>query len=200
MSVGFFIGIRASFTEEAQDSAEAFLGAINSELLRLCLPPYDEPTELPQVYEGSLFGRSALDHDSARLIVELSRRAVAAQLSPQMQLLTVNPYRVAYVPRDINPPVETGFQDQIAGDLYPIWCGAAGRLHKELVSCASLIGVPLGTQGLDDEIARRINEFEPLADNEKVEAELADLRTTWLTLHEAARLSVRTGVALCLAG
>jgi hypothetical protein len=54
--------------------------------------------------------------------------------------------------------------------------------------------------GLEDDIARRINAYEPLGDGDAADGAFADLRTTWLTLHEAARLSVVTGVALCLAG
>jgi hypothetical protein len=200
LAVGFFIGIRGSFIDEAQDSAEAFIQAINLELARLRLAPYDEPRELPNVYDGPLFGRSALDHDSARLLVELARRAMAAGSSPQLELLTFNPFRVAYVPRDVSPPVETGFRDQIGGEQYSIWCGSSERLLKEIIACAALFNIPVDDQGLEDVVASRINDYEPLSPGDDADAELADLRTTWPTLHEAARLSVGTGVALCLAG
>lgn len=103
VAVGFFIGVRRSFIDEAHDAAEALLSAINIELSRLRLPLYEEPRELPDVYSGPLFGRSALDHDSARLIVELAGRAVQQGRAPQLELLTQNPYRVAYVPRDGHP-------------------------------------------------------------------------------------------------
>jgi hypothetical protein len=200
VSVGFFIGVRASFIEEAQQAAEALLDAVNVELTRLGLPLYDEPRELPDVYDDMRFGRSALDHDSARLIIELATRATTARPSPQLELLTQNPYRVVFVPRDFGPPVETEFEDRIGGEMYRIWCGSSLRLWQEALRGAELLGIPLTAGLLQDETARHINEYEPLSAADRGAEELGDLRTTWLTLHEAARLSASTGVALCLAG
>jgi hypothetical protein len=200
VSVGFFIGVRESFTEDAQQAAEALLEAVNAELAHLGLPLYDEPRELPDVYDGALFGRSALDHDSARLIVDLATRATAATPSPQLERLIQNPYRVVFVPREFEVPVETGFEDRIGGEIYRIWCGSSPRLWRETLRSADVFGIPLTAGALKDETARHINEYEALGAGDGRAEELGDLRTTWLTLHEAARLSSTTGVALCLAG
>ncbi len=61
MSIGVFMGIRPSYAEEAQDSAEDYLAAINVALASRGLPPYVEAASPPDVYNGTLFGRSALD-------------------------------------------------------------------------------------------------------------------------------------------
>jgi hypothetical protein len=81
-----------------------------------------------------------------------------------------------------------------------IWCGSSPRLWHETLRSAALLGIPLTAGLLEDETARHINEYESLAAEDSGAEELGDLRTTWLTLHEAARLSATTGVALCLAG
>jgi hypothetical protein len=58
MSTGLFIGVRYSYIEEAQASAEAFVDSINHVLLDIGVEPYLDPYEPPNVYTGHLFGRS----------------------------------------------------------------------------------------------------------------------------------------------
>lgn len=77
MSVGVFLGIRQSYTEEAQDSAEDYLAAINVALAARGLPPYVEPASPPDVYNESvhndfLFGRSAVDADRGKCITQVA--------------------------------------------------------------------------------------------------------------------------------
>lgn len=97
MSVGLFMGIRESYTEEAQDSAEDYLAAINVALSSRGLPPYGEPVSAPDVYNDTLFGRSAVDADSGKCISEVARIGVKQSGSKHLALLNYNPYRVAFV-------------------------------------------------------------------------------------------------------
>jgi len=66
MSTGLFMGVRGSYIDGAEASAEAFLDAINRALTHRGAAPYLDPPEAPNVYEGHLFGRSQLDHRSSR--------------------------------------------------------------------------------------------------------------------------------------
>jgi hypothetical protein len=66
MTVGCFLGIRASYIDDAQDAATAYLNAINAILGTVRLRLYTDPDNPPDVYNNGLFGRSALDHHSAR--------------------------------------------------------------------------------------------------------------------------------------
>ena len=80
-----------------------------------------------------------------------------------------------------------------------IWVGSAPRLVAELVSAASLLGIPLEEDRLPDHVARGINDFAPLYDGD--DCSLAeDERTAWLVLYEGARLAALHRVALSLAG
>ena len=117
MSVGCFVGpIRSSYIDEAQDSAASFANRIDLVLRQNGLPGYTEPAVAPDVYNGGLFGRSALDHHSASCLVELAEMAASLGPSPHLGLLAINPYRVAFVPVDFDEPVATGYWERIAGN------------------------------------------------------------------------------------
>ena len=45
MSVGCFIGVRESYTKEAQDAAAEYLSAINSVMRAKGLPEYVDPAD-----------------------------------------------------------------------------------------------------------------------------------------------------------
>jgi hypothetical protein len=65
MSIGVFIGVRASFSEDYAEDAETLLESINRALLSVGEPAYDDPEEEPTgVYDPSnwRFGRAATDH------------------------------------------------------------------------------------------------------------------------------------------
>src|SRR5437773_1292097 len=96
MSVGCFLGIRASYIDEAQNAASAYLDAVNAALSAIGLPGYTDPADPPNVYDGGLFGRSALDHHSARCLAEFAESAMARGPAPHLGLLATNPYRVAF--------------------------------------------------------------------------------------------------------
>jgi hypothetical protein len=199
MSVGCFIGIRASYTDQAQDAATAYLAAINAALRANGVPAYVDPPDPPDVYTGGLFGRSALDHHSARCLAQLGESAAAHGPAPHLELLGMNPYRVAFVPVDFEQPLPTDYTESIAGDQVGIWVGSASRLAAELVSVAPLLGIPLEAGRLTDTVARKINDFAPLFEGDDC-ALAEDERTAWLLLYEGARLAVQHGVALSLAG
>lgn len=199
MSVGFFLGIHASYIDEAQDAAESYLDAINSALNTIGLDNYADPDIPPIVYNDGLFGRSALDHHSARCLIEFAERATADGKSPHLGLLAVNPYRVAFVPECFDSPLPTGCAESIGGDMVQIWVGSAPQLLAELAAAAQFLEIPLEQGDLEDVVARKINDFAGLYEGD--DCSLAeDERTAWLVLYEGARLAVRHGVALSLAG
>jgi len=199
MSTGLFMGIRRSFVEEAQDSASTFIDSINRALADRALPPYVDPSEPPHVYTDHLFGRSALDHHSSRVLVDIANLGNSAQERPNLGLIRDNPFRVAFLPIDFSLPLQTDYFEQIGGDRFRIWAGSLPHLHLELSAIARDLGIPLKNGNLTDEVAAAINEFEPLYDGDS--ADLAeDERTAWLALYEGARLALGHNVALSLAG
>jgi hypothetical protein len=193
------LGIRASYIDDAQGVASVYLDAINAALGAIGLPRYTDPANPPDVYSGGLFGRSALDHHSARCLAELAASAVARGLAPHLGLLATNPYRVAFVPLDFGQPLLTGHAETIAGEQVQLWVGSAPRLVTELTAVAAMLGIPLEGGRLADAVARKINEFAPPYEGD--DCSLAeDERTAWLVLYEGARLAMQHGVALSMAG
>jgi hypothetical protein len=199
MSVGCFLGIRASYIAEAQKAASAYLDAINAALSTIGLPFYTDPAHPTNVYRGGLFGRSALDHHSARCLAELAELAVARGPAPHLGLLATNPYRVAFIPLDFGQPLLTMYAENIASEEVRIWVGSAPRLVTDLTATARPLGIPLEGGRLADVVAGKINDFAPLYEGD--DCSLAeDERTAWLVLYEGARMAVQHGVALSLAG
>ena len=198
MSVGFFMGIHASYTEESQASAANLIKAINVALKQAKLPPYVEPAELPDVYNDGHFGRSGLDHHSAGALMNLAEQASQRLNAPHLELLTKNPYRVAYLPIDFGSPLLTDHTERIFNSVADIWVGSAPRLREELIEYALLLGIPLTSGELSDDVATMIDNETPLAPGDG--DDLIEERTAWLVLYEGARLAVEHGVALSLAG
>jgi hypothetical protein len=125
MSVGFFVGpIRSSYIDEAQDIAAACAAKIDTVLKQNGLPGYGEPSGPPDVYDGGLFGRSALDHHSPSAVAELGEMAASRGDAPHTALLAANPYRVVFVPVDFEVPLLTGHSERIAGEQVEIWLAA----------------------------------------------------------------------------
>ena len=199
MSVGFFMGIASSYTDEAQESARALTRAINEALKSQAVPPYSDPAEPPGVYADNLFGRSALDHDSARLLVALAELAVNRAGAVHLALLVENPYRVAFLPVELPAPILTTYSESIAGDDTAISIGSSLALLREVIAVAPLLGIPLKNGVLSDPVAALINDYAALFPGDTPDPN-ADQRTTWLLLHEGARLSIAHRVALSLAG
>jgi hypothetical protein len=199
MSVGFFMGVRSSYIDEAQASALDYVAAINRELLDAGLIAYEDPIDPPDVYQGGLFGRSALDHHSARCLIRVAEIASQQESCPHLALLLSNPYRVAFLPSDFPHPFATSATDRIGGMDVRLWFGSCPRLLSELVTVAPSLGIPLEHGALADDIAARINESEALFDGDKLEY-AEDERSAWLVLYEGSRLANERGVALSLAG
>jgi hypothetical protein len=199
MSVGVFMGIRAAYTDAAQNFARAYLDAINRALRKAGLPDYQDPDTPPNVYTKSRFGRSALDHHSAGSLVELAQFAVSQQHPVHLQLIAANPYRISFVPTEFAAPLPTDYSEAIGGLQVRIWVGSVHALLGELRKLAQPLGIPLRGEHLPDDVAERINDLQPLADND--DGSLAeDERTAWLLLHEGALLASAHSVALSLAG
>lgn len=199
MSVGLFMGIVPSYTEDAENSARELVAAINSRLQEQTLPLYSEPDEPPDVYADYMFGRSELDHHIANYFVRLAEIAEERNSARQHLAILINPYRVVFLPQDFRNPFETGYNEEIFGDLLEVWAGSAQRLLNELTELAPHLGIPLENGVLSDEIASKINEFELLTEED--DGELAeDERTAWLALYEGARLAIENNIALSLAG
>lgn len=200
MSVGCFVGpIASSYIDEAHESTDAFARCIDLVLKKNGLPGYSEPVGSPDIYSGGLFGRSDLDHHSARCLVELAELGKANGCSPHLGLIANNPYRVTFVPTDFPWPLPTGHFETIWNENVEIWVGSAPRLLSDLMSIAPALGIPLVGNHVENVVAKKINDFAPLyAGDDCTLAE--DDRTAWLLLHEGARLAVLHSVPLNLAG
>lgn len=199
MSVGLFMGIVPSYVEEVEDSARELIASINSRLQERNLPLYSEPDEPPDVYVDNLFGRSELDHHSASCFMQLADLAEEYDSTRQHLAILANPYRAVFLPQDFSEPFDTGYKEEIFGDLMEVWAGSARKLLEELTELAPHLGISLENGVLSDEVAAKINEFELLSEDD--DGELAEEeRTAWLALYEGARLAVENKVALSLAG
>lgn len=203
MSVGLFLGIAGSYVDEAQGVARAHVDAINQALMRAGLPRYVEPPGVPDPSEGGRFGRSALDHDTARGLVALAMLGGAHGIGPHLALLEHNPSRVAFVPQDFPTPLPLEHTERLHGRAVRLLVGSAPALHRELVQLAPRLGIPLHARGpesvLDADTVERINDLEPLYDGDDLELAEGE-RTTWLLLFEGTRLALVHAVALSLAG
>jgi hypothetical protein len=199
MSVGFFVGIKDSYIEQAQHLADQYIGAANRVLTDLGAPPYSESRKPPDVYNNHLFGRSALDHDSARLLARLGEAARKSIDAEHLWLLAHNPYRVAFLPIEFKKPLLTDYHEAICGENVPIAIGSSPVLFRECQGFANYLGIPLSHGVLEDSTAARINDYLPLNEGEKVDPN-TDQRTTWLLTYEGARLSIEHNIALSLAG
>jgi hypothetical protein len=199
MSTGLFMGIRTSFIDEAQDSASAFVDAINRVLITHGVSSYVDPVEPPNVYTGHLFGRSQLDHHSSRVLVKIASLGTDSRESVNLALIRDNPFRLAFVPMEFSPPSPTAYHEQLAGNAIQIWVGSLPHLLMELRLLAGDLGIPFKDGDLTDEIAAAINDFKPLHDGDSTEL-AEDERTAWLAMYEGARLALEHKVALTLAG
>jgi hypothetical protein len=141
MSVGLFMGIAPSYTEEAENSARELIVAINSRLQEQNLPLYSEPDELPDVYVDDVFGRSELDHHSASCFVQLAEIAEERNSARQHLAILVNPYRAVFLPLDFSEPFDTGYKEEIFDELMEVWAGSAPRLLNELAELAPYLGI-----------------------------------------------------------
>ena len=194
-----FMGIRGSYTEDSRGLADTLVKAINEILVANGFAAYIDPDPPPNVYIGHMFGRSALDHHSSRVLIEVADRGTQLKKSANLALVRDNPYRVVFVPAKLRKPYETEYQERIAGNMVAIWVGSLDGLLEELVWLASDLGIPVEDGGISDQTAMAINDYQPFREGDSMEI-IEDFRTAWLALHEGARLAKEAGVALTLAG
>jgi len=200
MSTGLFMGIRGSYTEDGRDLADTLLKEINDVLVANGLAAYVDPDPPPNVYAGHLFGRSALDHHSSRVLRDIADRATTrSKNSANLALIRDNPYRVVFVPAKLQRPCETEYQERIAGSMVAIWVGSLDGLLEELAWLADDLAIPIEDGQISDRTAAAINDYQPFRDGDSVEL-VEDWRTAWLALYEGARLAKEVSVALTLAG
>jgi hypothetical protein len=200
VSVGVFFGIRHSFISEAQEQGRRLHAAVNDVLTRNKLRPVDDPEDDPDPRGGDAgaVGRSGLDHHGARSLARLGE--LAGEASPHLHLLALNPYRVVFVPRQLRLPATTKHLERIWDQTVAISVGSTQQLLAELLSLAPRLGIELANGALPDDVARRIDDLEPLSPGESDTELIENTRTAWLLMHEAARLSIDLDVALALAG
>ncbi|MGD0481123.1 MAG: hypothetical protein ABSA42_13195 [Terracidiphilus sp.] len=220
MSTALFMGVRCSYGGEATNGngdcpAAAFLDALNRVLAENGIERYDDPEETPRVYRGHLFGRSALDHHSPRVFLELvaiaeasaPRSNLAQNQAPNLiqnqaqnlALIRMNPHRAVFLPRALPKPLATGYCAQNGGEPAAVWAGSLVDLLRELLSLGHELRIPLANGELADETANAINMFRPFHELDSTKL-IENYRTAWLALHEGARLALEHDVALTLAG
>lgn len=192
------MGVQRSFGGNRNGSATDFLDAINRVLGENGLDPYDDPEKQPRVYHGHLFGRSALDHHSPRILREIAAMAEAQGPSPNLALIRENPHRVIFLPRVFPLPLATGYCEKDGGDPVPVWAGSLPQLLQELVKLARTLGIPVINGRVSDQTAFAINMFRPFHERDSTKL-IESYRTAWLALYEGARLAIENRTALSLA-
>lgn len=192
------MGVGCSFGGQTSGSASALLDAMNRVLPENGIEPYSDPQQSPRVYRGHLFGRSALDHHSPRIFLELVTMAEAVGPASNLALIRQNPHRAVFLPRELPRPLVTDYCETNGGDPVPVWAGSLPQLLEELAKLAQKLGIPLEDGKLTDLTADAINMFRPFQELDSTKL-IESHRTAWLALYEGARLALENGVALTLA-
>lgn len=195
MSMGFFMGIRTSFSEAFTDEFAQLMGAVRSALEKKKIAVYNDPSVVPDVYENGLFGRSALDHHSASVLMSLNEIAQGKNISKHLDL---KGDRLIYLPMKFEEP----FRVSYGKGFWPLKkiqdIGSLESLLNELCQLGEALGIPFEEGSLSDDKANLINEFKALHDNDVLDY-AEDERTAWLVFYEGARLALKHNVALSVA-
>lgn len=204
MATAFFMGVQCSFGGETTNSdgncsASAFFDALNHVLAENGLDPYHDPEKQPRVYRGHLFGRSALDHHSPRVLAEIATMAEAQGPSPNLALIRENPHRAIFLPRALPRPLATGYCEINDGAPVTVWAGSLPQLLQELVRLAHTLRIPVIHGRVSDQTAFAINMFRPFHERDSTKV-IESYRTAWLALYEGARLAMENCTALTLVG
>jgi hypothetical protein len=181
MGVACFFGLETFF----EQNAPKILNSINRALERQKLPLWQELSVDTDVFYQRFaglrcMGRSALDHNSARAVAAFADEAYGLlfEHGTQFDPLRLEGGTPVFIPLALT---ETVMMDEL-------WLGSSVTLHRQLTHYASYLGIPLENGQLEDDMARRINDFEFGEDD----------AVTWLMLFEASRLSVQHDVALVI--
>jgi len=212
MSLAVEVGLLADLIKNDEEGAEWFRGSleqVNSVLRDLGVPEHHEPEELPP-----LKSRSAIASYPYSFLHHLRRvyaRCTADPMwSPQPVVLGEDPAEDPVVDSESNMftshllchsdcegfylPIEfhdviidEKEDDRIPGGLL----GSSFRLREELVRIAPRLGIRLEKGGLSNAEAER------LAQEIDTEEGLWIEKAVWLSLFEAARLSIEHRTAIC---
>lgn len=204
MTTALFMGVHRSFGGETTNGdgtcpVTVFINALNRMLAENGIDAYDDPEQQPRVYQGHLFGRSALDHHSPRVLMEIAAMAEAQGPSPNLALIRQNPHRVIFLPRALPRPLATGYCEKNGNAPVRVWAGSLLQLLEELVRLAPTLRIPLMKGKLSSQTAFAINMFRPFHELDSTKL-IESYRTAWLALYEGARLAMENGTALTLTG
>lgn len=194
MSTGVFLSVQESYVPNAQSAALSLVAAVNEKLGELGQQPMEDPVKGPHVCEG----RTGLDHIGSASLRKLGE--LAGEERAHVHLLALNPYRLVYAPRSFERPQVTRHREDLAGQTVNVLLGSSLHLRDELLGLAPDLGIPLEGGVLGDEVAKKIDDLEPLHEGESDWDLVEGTRVAWLILHEAALLSIERDVPISLAG
>ncbi len=184
MSIGIHIGL-ASQGPQLKNSVLEYLSTSSLEGYSEPVSPSSSPFYVKFGASGyQCLGRSALDHNAATQFAELGAAAEAALGSEALALAPLAKLDRPYVVLPVNLP--TGLQTT---SFYLV---SSQDVVTTLLAMAPSIGIAASSQGISDSQADAINEGEG-------DVAHIDLQTVWLTLHEAARLSLLNSTSVVLA-
>lgn len=208
MGLDVSIGILDDLRQNDEDAFERFceiFTAVNELLLEHGLPRHEEPVELPQL--GNRFSISGFPyyflHCLRRVAANVSEdpnwkaapvAGDAVNRDPALKrqyrkmtshLLAHSDCEGLYVPIEFRDVI-IDKQKRVPGDII----GSSQQLFRELVQIAPSLGISLSGTTLSDAEADRLNELG--ASGGALSAELI----TWLSLFEAARLSIEYKTAI----
>ncbi len=198
MSTGCFLGIKSSYVEAHKEEGEIYISCINEELSKSGFDLYHEPETIPDIYDGNMFGCSALDHHSSACLVELGELGIMYGIDEHLKLLALNPYRLAFVPILLENSMSTNYKTKVWDQIVVINFGSSFGLKEELSVLARFLDIDIKDGNLVQTQVDKINEMEPFEVGE--DGNLIELRSAWLLMFEGARLSIEHNVALSLAG
>lgn len=187
MSIGAFVGVRASFNEDYAEDAESLLESINHALLSIGEEPYHDPEQPPDVYDpsDSRFGRAATDHVGVSAFDSLLMVVKEHSVNRHRRGLLSAPERYVFLPMKLREPLTVRHpeSDEPTFEVY-----SADELLDGLRALAPRLGIPFGGD-LRPGVAERINSYESFGESEP--PPYRDARTAWLLLHEGAALAIQ---------
>jgi hypothetical protein len=211
MGLSIIVGIMSDVADADPEAVEHFrqeFARINDVLAEQGLPQHTEPEKLPAALEN----RCALDgfpysflHTVRRayahrmrdpkwiakpLAEDAANDPLVEEVTREMtsHLLCHSDAEGFYLPLDFTQVVFDE-QERITGGML----GSSQRLRDELVEVAPALGINLAAGELPDEEAERINTAM------ERESPLWIEQIVWLSLYEAARLSLKHRAAICFA-
>lgn len=190
--------IKESFAAGYEKDAQEYVKSINDVLRAEELPEYNEPKNVPDVYNDALFGRSELDHHGAQCLHDIGEMGIKNGNDQCLKLISWNPYRVAFLPSDFGYSYRTDFVTQIWDEDVELNFGSAHQLIRELIDIAPELKIEIKNSDLTKEQIILIGDMKTFESDE--ENYFTDLRSAWFVLFEGARLAIEQKVALSLAG